>query len=117
MSIARDMVQHLAHALDAAAMTGLYFKAADDEAAPGVPVRFLLRHPGVRDEAIVNAYGVNAQILTFAAEGPFAAVAPEKFDRVVQAGALRYVFDAVLRRSVGDVVIGYTAYVRGKGGA
>lgn len=108
------MVRALAAVLASEGMSGRFYRANETEAS-AVPVRFLLRHAGVRDEAIVNAYGVGAQIITLAAVPPFDCAPPQKFDRIVQGAHLLYVFDAVIPRTVGDVLIAYTAYVRGKG--
>jgi hypothetical protein len=84
-------------------------------------VRFLMKHPGLRDDAIVNAYGVDAQIITLPYLSQFVTDPPDKFDFVVQVPAdgveLRYVFDAVVRREVDDKTIAFTAYVRGQGAA
>jgi hypothetical protein len=117
MSIASDMVAQLALAVASQGVAGTFGRAKDPAAA--VPVRFLMKHPGVRDEAIVNAYGVSAQIITLPHIAEFAAAPPEKFDFVIEdvdaARPLPYVFDAVVRREVAGVVIAWTAYVKGKG--
>lgn len=112
--IAQDLASQLTRAVATQGTSATFYRAkvASD---PGVAVRFMLRHAGNRDEAIANAYGVNAQVLTFAHAAPFTSQPPEKFDYVVHAGGERYVFDAVLPRQVDDIVIGWTAYVRGKG--
>ena len=116
MGIAQDMVAQLASVVASQGIAGTYGRAKDPAAA--IPVRFLMKHPGLRDEAIVNAYGVSAQIITLPHSAAFAATPPEKFDFVVQdadANPLPYVFDAVVRREVAGVVIAWTAYVKGKG--
>ena len=117
---AATAANELARALALLGMAGAYYRPDDDQSGPGVPVRFLLRHPGgmrgLRDEPIANAYGVDAQIITLAHVGPFTTRAPQKFDAIVQGGHLRYVFDAVICRAVDGAVIAWTAYVRGKGG-
>ena len=117
MSIASDMVTQLGRVVASQGIAGTFGRAKD--AAAAIPVRFLMKHPGVRDEAIVNAYGVNAQIITLPHIQAFADVPPEKFDFVLQdadqANPLPYVFDAVVRREVAGVVVAWTAYVKGKG--
>lgn len=120
MSIASDMVAQLARVVSTQGHTGRLMRAANaDLPGDGVPVRFLMRHPGVRDDAVVNSYGVNAQIITLPHTTAFAAVPPEKFDLIEEdppgPGARRYVFDAVLPREVGGMVVAWTAFVRGKG--
>ena len=118
MSIASDMVTQLAAVIATQGIDGTFGRAKDPGAAP-TRVRFLMKHPGVRDEAVINSYGVNAQIITLANSADFAATPPEKFDYVIQdaddANPLPYVFDAVVRREVAGVVVAWTAYVKGKG--
>lgn len=114
MTIAQDIVSQLALVLASQGITGTFGRAKDP--ATSTPVRFLMKHPGLRDEAIVNSYGVNAQIITLAHSDDFAATPPEKFDFIIEAnGALPYVFDAVVRREVAGVVVAWTAYIKGKG--
>jgi hypothetical protein len=115
MAIAADLITGLAQALALAGTDGVLGRAKDPDAA-GVPVRFLLRHPSVRDEAIVNAYGVDAHIITIPCSiGELVDAPPEKFDFIDHAGGERYVFDAVLRRTVSGVAIAWTCYMKGKG--
>lgn len=118
MSIASDMVAQLAKVIASEGTDGVFGRAKDPKGTAGLPVRFLMKHPGVRDDAIVNSYGVSAQVITLPALAEFMATPPEKFDFVVQdtASPVPYVFDAVVRREVGGVVVAWTAYVRGKGG-
>ncbi len=116
MTIAQDMIAQLASVVASQGIAGTFLRAKDSAAA--IPVRFLMKHPGVRDEAIVNAYGVSAQIITLPHIPEFAATPPEKFDAVVEdadANPLPYIFDAVVRREVAGVVIAWTAFVKGKG--
>jgi hypothetical protein len=119
-SIARDMVTQLAHVLASQGIDGVLIRGATaDLPSDGVAVRFLMRHPGVRDENIVNAYGVNAQIITLAHLPAFNAEPPEKFDALEETlsdGSTRvYVFDAVTRRHFAGVTVAWTAYSRGRG--
>lgn len=118
MSIASDMVLQLSRVVASQGIDGSFGRAKDPQGAP-IPIRFLMKHPGLRDEAIVNAYGVNAQIITLPHSEAFAATPPEKFDFVVQdadqAIRLPYVFDAVVRREVAGVIVAWTAYVKGRG--
>jgi len=111
---AAALIAQLAAVLSREGMSGSYVRAGADEAT-GVPVRFLLRHPGVRDDAIVNAYGVGAQIVTLAHAPMFAAMPPGKFDSLLQASGARLVFDSAVPRALGDVVVAWTAYCRGAG--
>jgi hypothetical protein len=114
---AQVMVGQLARVLATEGMSGTFVRAQADQGDPcgnGMSVKFLLRHPSTREDAIVNAYGVNAQIVTLAHCDEFAQRPPQKFDVLVQ-GEERYVFDAVTRRAVGDVVVGWTGFCRGKG--
>ena len=117
MTIAQDIIAQLGNVLATQGHPGAFYRKSAPTVA--VPVRFLMRHPGLRDEAVVNAYGMNAQIITLAHIPEFITEGPDKFDRIVQdidaANPLPYVFDAVVRREVGGVVIGWTAYVKGKG--
>ncbi len=87
MSIATDMVAQLANVVASQGIDGTFGRAKDPAAS--IPVRFLMKHPGVRDEAIVNAYGVNAQVITLPHTAEFAATPPEKFDFVVQTSRKR----------------------------
>ena len=118
MSIASDMVAQLANVL-ASQGTGGVLRRASDLPSDGVPVRFLVRHPGLRDDGIVNAYGVNAQVITLPHLAAFDAEPPEKFDALEEtlsdASTRTYVFDAVTRKHFAGVTIAWTAYCRGRG--
>ena len=116
-AIAHDMAASLARVLATEGMPGVFVRATQANEYPeaGIPVRFLMRHPGVRDEVIANAYGVNAQIITLPHCYDFNAKPPQKFDAVVEGEAVRYVFDAVLPRVVGGCIVAWTAYCRGSG--
>lgn len=116
-TISQDMITQLALVIAAQGISGTFGRAKDP--ATSIPVRFLMKHPGMRDEAVVNSYGVNAQIITLPHSDDFATTPPEKFDFITEdaagASSLPYVFDAVLRREVAGVVVAWTAYVKGKG--
>lgn len=118
MTIAQDFVAQLARVLanPSQGQRGILTRAKD-ALAPGVPVTFLLRHPSLRDEAIVNSYGVDALVITMPHLPEFTTTPPEKFDVLTRAAgdALPYVFDAVVRREVGDVIVAWTGFVKGKG--
>lgn len=114
MALAADLTLALSQSIAVAGVSGTFGRAKDAAGTPGITMRFLMKHPSVRDEAIINSYGVSAQIITIPATPVLVANPPEKFDHVDQGGA-RYVFDAVIARTVSDVVIAWTAYVRGKG--
>lgn len=117
MSIAQDMITRLAASLASEGVPGKFYRqGVQQSGGAGTPLRFHLRHASLRDEAIVNAYGVNAQIITLAHSADFAALAPDQFDAVTQdidAPPVPIVFDAVVRRVVGGVVVAWTAYVKG----
>lgn len=119
MGIAADMIRQLGYTVAREGVLGTFGRAKDSAVA--IPVRFLMKHPGLRDDAIVNAYGVDAQIITLPYIDEFVTEPPDKFDFVVQTPAsgieLRYVFDAVVRRVVSDTTIAFTAYVKGQGAA
>jgi hypothetical protein len=68
------------------------------------------RTAGVKDEAIVNAYGINAVIMTVLASE--ALVPPEKFDSFIVQG-VRHTADAVHPVNLNGEVIGWKVYVRG----
>jgi hypothetical protein len=119
-SIARDMVKRLSMLLASEGIDGLLIRGATaDLPSDGIALRFTMRHPGVRDELIVNAYGVNAQIITLPHLAAFNDEPPEKFDALEETlrdGSTRvYVFDAVTRRHFGGVTVAWTAYCRGRG--
>lgn len=116
MSLADEAIRELGEALRLLGADGALVRHEAPQ-APGVPVRFLLNHPNRRDEAIVNAYGVNALILTFAASATLVANPPKKFDQVLPDGPAlagkSYSIDAVLTRQVQGVVVAFSAYVKG----
>lgn len=113
MTLATDFIAQLTNALRLSGTDGTLTRA-DDPGAPPLPVRFLLDHPTRRDEAIVNAYGVNALVLTFAATAAFVAAPPKKFDLIKVKGEKPYALEAVLMRQVLNTPVAFTAYVRGK---
>lgn len=65
---------------------------------------------GVKDTEIVNAYGINAVVLTVRAMD--VTVAPEKFDTFTVNG-VRHTADAVHPVNLNGTVIGWKVYVRG----
>ena len=114
-ALAQDFISQLQLALRRAGTHGQLVRPG--AALAPRDVVFLLDHPRTRDEAIVNAYGVNALLLTFLAS-ELMANPPIKFDLVsVGAGptAQTYALDAVVMRQVQDVPVAFTAYVKGKG--
>jgi len=113
MTLATDFIAELAKGLAMAGTEGTLVRA-DAPGEPGALVRFLLDHPTRRDEAIVNAYGINALVLTFAATDDLIATPPKKFDLILVSGESPYVLDAVLKRQVLNTPVAFTAYVRGK---
>ena len=68
------------------------------------------RTAGVKDTEIVNAYGINAIVLTVRAID--VSVAPEKFDSFTVNG-VRHTADAVHPVHLKGEVIGWKLYVRG----
>lgn len=68
------------------------------------------RTAGVKDAEIVNAYGINATIITVRATG--VATAPEKFDSFTIQG-IRYTADAVHPIHLAGAVIGWKVYCQG----
>jgi hypothetical protein len=114
MAIEADYAAQLAQVVALGGTNGMLGRGTAPT-APGVPVRFLLKHPSVRDEAIVNAYGVNAHVITIPCTPELLPVPPEKFDFIDHVNGERYVFDAVLRREVAGVAIAWTCYMRGEG--
>ena len=115
MSVASDLINGLAAALAIAGTDGMLGRAKDAD-APGVPVRFLMSHPRLRDEALINSYGIDAHVITLpCSNAELAAAPPEKFDYIDHEGSERYVFDAVIRKEVGGVPIAWTCFMRGRG--
>jgi len=117
--LARDYSREFAKALARMGTPGTFGRAKDAPGTPGLALKFLMKHPGLRDDAIVNSYGINAQIITLPPLAEFLDTPPEKFDWVIEAGTagkdLPYVFDSVVRKEFGGVLIAWTAFVRGKG--
>lgn len=65
---------------------------------------------GLRDEPIINAYGIDAVVISIKADDLPAA--PKKFDRLTIAGTINVLHD-VREVNLGGVVIGWKCYVRG----
>lgn len=114
MSIAADFTRHLARLLAIGGTDGTLLYQ-DDPTGPGVPIRFALNHPLTRDDAIVNAYGVNALVLTIPVSPALLAKPPRKFDVVRVKHAKPYVLDAVKLHQVDNTGVAFTGYVKGKG--
>ena len=66
---------------------------------------------GVQDDAIVQAYGVGARIITVKAAD--FATAPEKFDKFA-VGTESHIAEAVHQVHLNAQLIGYKIYVKGK---
>lgn len=117
MTVAHDMITQLSYVLAREGQSGLLRRASDEPDAVGLPVRFLMKHPSLRDEAIVNAYGVDALVVTMPQIPTFIVQPPEKFDVLTREtdDPLPYVFDSVVRREVGGVIVAWTAFIKGKG--
>lgn len=114
MSIASDFIANLSRMLALAGTDG-ELVYAEDSMGPRTPIRFLLNHPTMRDEAVVNAYGISALVLTMPATADLLAKPPRKFDVVLVKGAKPYALDAVKHHQAGNTVVAFTAYVKGKG--
>lgn len=118
--LAHQYIAQLKRALAVGGTLGKLMRAKDPAGTP-LPIRFLLKHPGVRDEAIVNSYGVDALILTIEVQPALVQLPPEKFDRVIfddpslPATPYSYALSDVLVRQVNNVPVAFTAYVKGKG--
>jgi hypothetical protein len=65
-----------------------------------------------QSDAIVNAYGVGARIITLKASS-FPTTQPEKFDKF-KTGSEVYVADTVVPVHLNNELVGYRVYVRGK---
>lgn len=89
---------------------------ADDPDGAALQLRFLRTHPQRRDELIVNAFGINALILTFPPLDELLAKPPVKYDLVLVGTPDQptYALDTVLSRMLDDTIIAFTAYVRGR---
>ncbi|WP_088956331.1 hypothetical protein [Variovorax sp. HW608] len=96
-------------------VSGQLVRASDPDASP-LPLRFLRTHPQRRDEQIVNAFGINALILTLPPIAELLAKPPAKYDLVLVGTPEQptYALDTVLARMLDDTVIAFTAYVRGR---
>jgi hypothetical protein len=70
-----------------------------------------IKTASARDEAVINAYGIGAKILTFKAS-EFTTL-PEQFDQITIGGET-YVLADVHSANVGNVVLHFKGYVRGK---
>lgn len=85
------------------------WERAKNQAFSGViPVSF--KTAGVKDEAIINAYGINAVIMVVRAIDT--AIPPEKFDSFVIEG-VRHTADAVHPIHLNGSIVGWKIYVRG----
>jgi hypothetical protein len=70
-----------------------------------------IKTAGPKDEAIINAYGVNAKIITMAAKD--FTDPPEQFDQLVIGGEVLVLAD-VHPSNIGNTVVFWKGYVRGK---
>ncbi len=80
--------------------------------SPGSTVSLVVgfKTAGVKDVEVVNAYGLNAVIITVAAKDT--TTAPEKFD-VLTINGVRHTADAVHPVHLNGTIIGWKVYVRG----
>lgn len=66
-----------------------------------------------KDTALIEAYGVSGFVITIKAKD--VPGKPEKFDKITMAGSgAVYVFDDVKPKLLGDKVVGWSAYTKGK---
>lgn len=88
---------------------------ASDPDGPALQLRILRTHPQRRDEQVVNAFGVNALVLTFPPLPELLAKPPAKYDLVLLGTPDQptYALDTVLTRMVDDTVTAFSAYIRG----
>ena len=100
-------------------LKGSYVTAFDLMAQPGsveiakpphtvIPVNVGFRHAGATDTEVVNAYGMNAVIITFKA----ADITPAKFDELTVDGK-RFTLDAVHPIHVNGDLLFFKAYAKG----
>lgn len=112
MGAGRDAIRSLEATLRAVGTNAQYTRA---KGGGGFPVRLLLSHVTPRDEALVNAYGIDAVTLTLPDMSAFKSHPPEKFDAVKFADGTVYVFNAVHPVQLDDTRVGWTCYSKGKG--
>lgn len=113
MNAGADAIRSLAALLKAVGTNAQYTRAKSPLAS--FPIRLLLSHVSPRDEALVNAYGIDAVTLTLPDADVFKSTAPEKFDAVKFADGTVYVFNAVHPIQLDDTRVGWTCYSKGKG--
>jgi len=114
LSAASAAIRALRRSIALLGVTGQLVRSDDPEALP-LQLRFLRSHPQRRDELIVNAYGMNALILTFAPEAALLSRPPKKYDLVLVGTPEQpsYALDTVLTRMVDETIVAFTGYVRG----
>lgn len=96
------------HTVAALGVPATWSRAKAPSPTKAVTVGF--KTAGVRDTEIVNAYGLNAVVMTMRAIDT--AVAPEKFDTFTVHG-VRHTADAVHPVHLNGEIIGWKIYVRG----
>jgi len=113
-AIAAAAIQSLHVSIRMLGMSGQLVRSKDPEAPP-LQLRFLRNHPQRRDEQIVNAFGINALVLTFPPIDELLAKPPARYDLILVGTPEQptYALDTVLTRMLDDTVIAFTAYVRG----
>lgn len=114
MSVVGDFQANLARMLSLGGTDG-QLVYAEDSTGERPAIRFLLNHPTSRDDAVVNAYGVSALVLTIPATAGLLAKPPRKFDVVLVKGQKPYALDAVKAHQLANTVVAFTCYVKGKG--
>lgn len=112
MRAGTDAISSLAAMLKAVGTNATYTRA---KGGGGFPIRLLLTHASPRDEALVNAYGIDAVTITLPDADIFKSIHPEKFDAVKFADGTVYVFNAVHPVQLDDTRVGWTCYSKGKG--
>jgi hypothetical protein len=99
----------LSNALALLATPAVWTQAKPPHATKNIEVG--IKTASARDEAIINAYGVGAKVITFkASDFP---QPPEQFDQLVIGGETLVLAD-VHPANVGNIVQTWKGYVRGK---
>ena len=93
-------------AFDLMSQPGSVEKAKPPHAVKALNVGF--RHAGAQDTEVINAYGMNAVIITFKASD----IIPEKFDELTLDGK-RFTLDSVHPIHVNGDLLFYKSYAKG----
>ena len=105
-----SMIRAFQSAIDVLGVPGVFTQTKAPNWSGNVTVGFA--PVGKDDTEIVNAFGINARIITMS-ELDFDTEHPAKFDQVL-IGDETFTLDEVQKRYVNDVLVGWKAIVRGK---